>query len=223
MESVESLLEEVGNLHRRSRAYTQRERFPEAARYLEEAIALLEPELSAARERETESGVAPRLALSLADTYGRLGGVLRRMGDLGQARAAYRKGAELEGDPALQLVNSYCSTNALVLEFLLSGEGPEYADRVRAARQTTLAQAEGPRREDWWAWAEVAILAVLLGDAEAATGAFERFSRAGARPADIDSVTPVLAEIAARAEKSPDVASSSRRMIDVLAGLRVGD
>lgn len=219
---VEEVLDRTADLQRGARAYTKRELYDRAAEYLEEAVTLLEPTLQAQLRDADAGGTSARLGAALADVYGMLGGVYRRLDRLEDALHYYSSGSVLEQDPALGLVNSYSLTNRHVIAFLLAPETEE-PDRtaIEDARAIVRAQAEGPRRDDWWAWADVGILSVLLGDPAAAEQAYRMFSRLGARATDFDSAASVLDEIVLRAAGHNDAAvRCAKTMRELLAEMR---
>jgi hypothetical protein len=56
-------------------------------------------------------------------------------------------------------------------------------------------QVEGPRRDQWWAWADLGQLCLLGRRPREARDAYERFQQAGPRRVDYQSVLAVLGSL----------------------------
>jgi hypothetical protein len=79
------------------------------------------------------------------------------------------------------------------------------------------AQVQGPRRDQWWAWADLGLVCQLGGRAREARGAYEHFQQAGARPVDYKSVLDVLESLSATFEPSvPDLAARLGETVQTL-------
>jgi hypothetical protein len=146
--------------------------------------------------------VQAQLAVELADCHGLLGGVERRWALEGPAEdraahllasiSAYDDGCKLEADERHGIVNSYNRVNRLLVRLLLQpellgsrgtvdlggGTDPLDVREELAATATAIAdQLAGPRRGDHWAMADLALIQVLLDQADAVT-AYARFNAA---------------------------------------------
>ncbi|CAM5781095.1 Caspase family protein OS=Rhizobacter sp. AJA081-3 OX=2753607 GN=HZ992_24855 PE=4 SV=1 [Rhizobacter fulvus] len=163
--------------------------YPSALEMLGDAIELARNELatSTVAERRIE------MATELSDCFGLVGGVQRRWADeaddsardqhLKEAASAYDQGFVYESDPAFGIVNSYNLVNRLVVRVLLApqaltsdepmhlpGIAPlKLRDELGNAVTTVRGQLAGPRRGDYWALADLALLEVLSGRTGAAT------------------------------------------------------
>jgi hypothetical protein len=172
--------------------------YPRAVELLHDAIALGNTELASSGDAKVQG----QLAVELADCHGLLGGVERRWALDGPAEdraahlrasiSAYDDGFTLEVDQRYGIVNSYNRVNRLLVRLVLQ---PDLLDRsgtvdlgggtvpldVRqelAATATAIAdQLAGPRRGDHWAMADLALIQVLLDQADAVT-AYARFNAA---------------------------------------------
>ncbi len=75
-------------------------------------------------------------------------------------------------------------------------EGPEVLSQkkseISSAAELVWKQIQGPRRDDWWAWADLGLLRMLAGDREGGLAAYDGFARSGARAPDYRSVLDVL-------------------------------
>ncbi|MDA0162227.1 hypothetical protein OM076_18285 [Solirubrobacter ginsenosidimutans] len=219
--SVEDALERAADLQRRAKAYSRREHYDRAVAFLTQAIDLLEPALEQQRA-QTEASSTSLVATALADTHGVLGGTHRRQGRLDEALREYSAGREIEQDPEFGIVNSYNLTNEQVIAFLLAPQ-PDEQQRAaaKAAYELVWAQANGPRRGDWWAWADVGVLSVLAGERDDAENAYRTFLRLGARPTDLESAQLVLDEIVSHArEHDPEVMRCAEATVALLGELR---
>jgi hypothetical protein len=169
-------------------AKNQRDRgtkgYPRALSMLRDAIAIARADLDESSVAELRT----QLATELSDCFGLVGGVERRWADesAGEERAlhlkasirAYDDGFKFESDPQYGIVNSYNLVNRLLIRLLLS-PGALVADdavvldpnippvklahELEQAWVTIRQQLAGPRRGDYWALADLALLEVLLG------------------------------------------------------------
>jgi hypothetical protein len=172
--------------------------YPRAVELLHDAIALGKTQLAGSSAIELQG----QLAVELADCHGLLGGVERRwalegpQGDrelhLLASISAYDAGFQLEDDERYGIVNSYNRVNRLLVRLvlqpeLLDGSGtvdlgggtvPLDVRQELAATATAIAdQLAGPRRGDHWAMADLALIQVLLDQADPVT-AYARFNAA---------------------------------------------
>jgi tetratricopeptide (TPR) repeat protein len=173
--------------------------YSEPVEILGEAIDLLHAELkkSEARGADEAGDSSGALAGALADCYGMLGGVYRRAGDFDRSIEAYGQGETYELNPAYDVQNSYNITNAIAVRILkepqsLRTQGEQIAEAIEFIEK----QVKGPRREQWWAWADLGELRLLAGRIEEAREAYREFKDRGPRARDFESTTSVLNELA---------------------------
>jgi hypothetical protein len=142
---------------------------------------------------EERSNVAHRLS----DSWGRLGGMFRRANRLDDAIDAYRVGKDIEAE--FGLLDSYNLGNWIAVRVLRDpgAVGAMHAEIDQAMRLLSR-QVEGARRDQWWAWADLGMLALLDGEPALARAAYEGFATAGARPVDYRSTLDVVRELADR-------------------------
>ncbi len=160
-------------------------------------VALLEEAIAMAREGLTQSSIPElrsQLAIEIADCYGLIGGIQRRWAadgppheraaHLAASVLAYDAGFEFESDPQYGIVNSYNLLNRLIGRLLLRpdalsvkgaidfGPGIASVDVSREFEQAAGSireQLAGPRRGDYWAIADLALVQVVLGQADPAS------------------------------------------------------
>lgn len=185
-------IEQVRNL--KTSAKNQRDRggkgYARALAMLEEAIAIANAELSANPSAETRVA----FARELSDCYGLMGGVHRRCADeagggervtqLEASIRAYDQGHRYESDPQYGIVDSYNLVNRLLVRLLLAPDALtsnaaivldpnvaplHLAHELEQAAATIRQQLTGPRRGNYWALADLALLEVLLGRRPAST------------------------------------------------------
>jgi hypothetical protein len=169
-------------------AKNQRDRglkgYPRALSMLNEAITIARADLD-------ESTVTERrlqLAAELSDCYGLVGGVERRWANESKADErtlhlkssirAYDLGFKFESDPQYGIVDSYNLLNRLLVRLLLRPEALDVDGVVELdpdipavnlkveldkASATIRQQLAGPRRGNYWALADLALIEVLLG------------------------------------------------------------
>lgn len=174
-------------------AKNQRDRgikgYPRAVSILHEAITIAQKEL--ADDSMSETGKT--LAAELSDCFGLIGGVERRWADettdgervehLQKSIRAYDDGCAYESDERYRIVNSYNLVNRLIVRILLwpdalTGDSPALSDseiqslnlpkELDHAAAVIRQQLAGPRRGDFWALADLALLEVLQGRRPAA-------------------------------------------------------
>lgn len=187
-----------------------------ATRDQEEAVALLAGLLGDLKQEPAPVEECKEVARQLADYWGRLGGMYRRREMVTESIDAYEQGKELEGK--YQLDESYNRTNWIVLKLLddptqLEVLGPEIA----AVTALIAAQVKGPRRDEWWAWADLGLLRHLGGQPDEARTAYEQFHEVGARPSDYKSVLSVLESLRTEfTEPFPELAAALGSTIGLL-------
>jgi hypothetical protein len=183
---MEDLLQTIRDLKTKAKNRRDLGRYDGAEKILkDEAIPLLEEELSATDRAEWKA----QLASELADCFGILGGSYRRWGleskteqerilYLRKSVGAYQQGYELENNPEYHIVNSYNLVNRLVSYILLephsSSEAspPEKAggdfivfdvkQELKKAEAIIREQLNDKRRGDIWALADLALVSLLL-------------------------------------------------------------
>jgi hypothetical protein len=194
----DGLLRHADKAKNNARTETQLGNLEEAEQILVRLVAQLEDFLAeeeAPATRERTGTLTNLLAAHLADSYGMLGGVQRRQGDLRRAAQSYAKGKALELDSRFAVNNSYNLTNSLVVEIMLDPDSlATRQNEIQSAAQTLRGQVDGERRNQWWAWADYALLSLLSGDQDEVGRAYREFRRCGPRPSDYRSVLRVLKE-----------------------------
>lgn len=166
-------------------------RYEEAERYHRLAIDLC---TSIYEETRSDRAAHRHAAQVLADQCGRLGGTLRRSGDLPAALDAYRRGAQLERDWSLDA--TYNRTNAIVIQVIVDPRGTSALDDdLGAVLELLEAQVEGPRRRELWAWADLGLLSLVGGRDRAAMRAYGNLVELGPEPVFVDSVLAVLRQV----------------------------
>src|SRR5580704_8326901 len=163
-----------------------------AVEVLEETVKALSASPLAAGLEAAASPSKPMhdLASQLADCLGMLGGNYRRLGRLSDAQAAFESGRVYEESPSLEVMSSYNLINAITLPIesdgrALSAQRPYLEKAVTAISR----QVRDDRRNDRWAWADLAQCQLLLGDEAEAIQSYRRVRDLG----DEDTVASVTA------------------------------
>jgi hypothetical protein len=206
--------EEAERLALRARRYSARRDYPVAIDQQLQAIEVLREEL-AGLERDSPALADERTecAHRLSDYWGRLGGIYRRAEMIPEGIDAYQRGKEIERQ--YRLDDSYNLTNWIVLQLL---DDPTrlraLADEIDKAIGLIQVQVEGPRRDQWWAWADLGLVCHLGHRVREARGAYEHFRQTGARRVDYQSVLAVLSSLEERfSEPEPELAAALRETI----------
>jgi tetratricopeptide (TPR) repeat protein len=188
----------------------------EAIEFLRQELAALDQDSPALADERRES------AHRLSDCWGRLGGIYRRAGLIPEAIDAYRHGMLLERQ--YRLDDSYNLTNWIVVQLLEDpARLPALAGEIREAIALIQNQVGGPRRSQWWAWADLGLLCLLAGRFPEARAAYERFPRTGAKRAAYQSVLAVLGPLEERFRPSaPDLAAGLKDAIVYLESASTG-
>ncbi len=150
-----------------------------------------------------------RIAETLAEVLGSSGGIYRSAGDWKRSTAAYDAGCAIEQDERFDLVNSYNLTQRLVARVLLEPaawvidgsqiEQERFPDCLRKALLVVDRQTRGPRLDDAWAWADLAMLQVLSEqDAEATWDRMIEQAHAAHEPFVFSSTLKVIEDLLAR-------------------------
>jgi tetratricopeptide (TPR) repeat protein len=129
------------------------------------------------------------VATQLADLLGMLGGNYRRLGQLGEAQACFDRGSRLEGSPLFEIMSSYNLINAITLPI---ENDPQSLNSQREAMERAVAaiekQVAGERRNDRWAWADLAQCQLLLDRMDDALRSYARVRSLG----DDDTFSSVI-------------------------------
>jgi tetratricopeptide (TPR) repeat protein len=170
------------------------------------------------------------LAEALADVYGSSGGIYRSAEKYKDSVKAYDDGAEIEQDQRFGFVNSYNLTQRLVARVLLEPknwiqpgqviEGKNFAELLGAATTTVETQTLGPRANDVWAWADLAVLRILSGDAEGADIAFETLVDLAKQPFVFDSTNSVISDLLKQIDPVAKEDGADQRLVETAASLR---
>ncbi len=201
----------------RARLDSSRGNYEEAIRQQREAVRILEREsASLPQDSQTLADERKEYAHRLSDYWGRLGGIYRKADMTEEAVEAYRHGMEIEKE--YRLDDSYNRTNWIVLQVLDDpARLPDLRDEIEDAIALIQVQVEGPRRKQWWAWADLGLLCHLDGRVREARQAYQRFQMVGARSADCRSVLDVVSSVRARvAPSEPELAAEMAETIQAL-------
>jgi hypothetical protein len=226
-------------------AKNQRDRgakgYPRALSMLKEAIAIAQADLDESTVAERRS----QLASELSDCYGLVGGVERRWADefdddervlhLKASVRAYDDGFKFESDGRYGIVDSYNLLNRLLVRLLLRPDALAADDAVvldpdippvnlrrelERASDVIREQLAGPRRGNYWALADLALIEVLLGRSPA-TVAYADFIALS--PPDFAYVS-ALAGLSPLAKlpipSAPSVSEATALLNDLLKRLR---
>jgi tetratricopeptide (TPR) repeat protein len=156
----------------------------------------------------------------LSDYWGRLGGIYRRAGQISDGIDAYRHGMEIERE--FRIDDSYNLTNWIVLPLL---EDPArlaaLAGQINDAIAIVQVQVDGPRRDQWWAWADFGLLCLLGRRPQEARTAYDHFRQTGPTRADYGSVLAVLRSLQEQFERpEPELAADLSDAIKYLESAR---
>ena len=191
----------VDNLAVQAKRHSLRGEHETAVRLKQDAVVLcreIYEDLLRGSEQETtnDDGERHEAARKLADHYGQLGGVCRRAGQLKSALDSYTRGAKLEQD--WQLDDSYNRTNAIILTLLIDpGRLPALVGEIEKTAELIRSQVDRTRRDQWWAWADLGVLNLLVGRQHDALWAYDHFASTGALRGDYESTLTVLRELRA--------------------------
>ena len=191
--SVAEVLQETAErLALRARRSSDRGEYQDAIEQQLRAVEIRERELAELdRDSPTLADERKEAAHRLSDYWGRLGGIYRREGLISDGIDAYCQGMEIERE--FRLDDSYNLTNWIVLQLL---EDPArlsaLAGQIEDAIAIVQVQVAGPRRDQWWAWADFGLLCLLGRRSWEARAAYEHFQQAGPRRVDYGSVLAVL-------------------------------
>lgn len=191
-----------------------------AVEVLEETVKALDASpLAAGLLTATEPSKPMRdLATQLADCLGMLGGNYRRQGRLQEAQDAFERGRVYEESPTLEVMSSYNLVNAITLPIesdgaALNAQRPFLEKAVAALGR----QVHGERRNDRWAWADLAQCQLLLGNEADALQSYSRVRDLG----DEDTVASVTGVLERLANAAPALKSSVETVITHLKSERI--
>lgn len=177
---------------KRGDAYKRFGHTQQSVQAFEEGVGLLKESIELLKEGAQEDA-----AFDLAESYGSLGGLLRRVGSerLGEALEAYMAGAEIEASH--KLPSTYNRLNAIKLrlqlgESSLAGASDEINDLAKMIDRSIGIDPE--MRESGWAYADLGDCYALLGNLDEATTAYETFIRK-AESRSPETTLNVLAEL----------------------------
>jgi hypothetical protein len=196
----ERLQDEIRRLKNEARLLRDIGQTDRALSMIERAHSLLEtpqPVQTVDGRLESDDAVSSSVKAERANLWGIRGGILRRAGRLEEARAAYRQGRELEKD------DTYNRTNSIYLDLLIGPATPRTLEKeIRDARDKVERQIRAQRSRQWWAWADLGLLEMLLGRQQQADEAYRNFEESGARASDYDTVLSVLESLWAKFRES---------------------
>ena len=211
-----------------TRLVARAKRDKEAAKDLREendiagAIEVLAGAVKAYEESPLVAGLeaAPRaskpmrdVATQLADLLGMLGGNYRRLGQRDQAQACFERGSQLEASPLFEVMSSYNLVNAITLP-IESDSQALMAQREKLARAVAAIekQVAGERRNDRWAWADLAQCQLLLDRLDDALRSYARVRSLG----DDDTFTSVIRVLERLREAVPALEARVEAAVKVL-------
>jgi tetratricopeptide (TPR) repeat protein len=183
-------------------ALTNVKKYQEARSKLDEVIATLE------EAEKTPDKLDPKdlaeVRSELSDSYGMKGGILRREGKLEDALSMYEKGLTWEQEDS-----TYNLSNSIVLSIILKRQKPddhEILDKLKGVIKKLEKQVDGPRRDEWWAWADLAQFYLLCGDLKTAMNSYRKGQqKSGPSEKDYKSSIAVLTTLKNSIDDSPMV------------------
>jgi hypothetical protein len=204
--------------------------FEGAIKLLSQARGELESELRDLEPKRADSNAPGRfeqeVAAQLAHILGSMGGVYRRAKNYRASIASYDAGEKFENPEApYEIVNSYNLVQRLVSRVFLNPravdepevivEGLPLAKALDSARREIERQLTGKRRHDEYAAADLAVVALLRGDADwrDKLDAF-LFAEPKPQPYAVQATLDVLEELQGRLAETGD---GSREFRDRLA------
>lgn len=189
---------------------------------LEEATKILETDYKETKDDKDKD----ELSTELADCYGIMGGVYRRLSEdrdsdvkanLEKALKMYKKGCEYAVD------SSYNLSNLVVIPILID---PENLEREQANIEDGIVRIkELTRREkkyDWWAWTDLGLFDLLRNDYPAAIVAYKQATQLGPSSLNYKSTLSVLEQLqrTLNGSKSPTATSVTQSIGDIIDFLK---
>lgn len=207
---IEDKLKEIKSLKRKATALRNREEFLRAIEVLDIAI----KKLDSLRKEEDDKN----LRAELSDTYGMKGGVYRRMGgkdNLEIALKMYLKGKDIEN---IDKISSYNLANVISLNIDHLGKSPsdsEIKKDLENAVERLQADTNGSRKDEWWAWSDLAQFYLLLNQPDDAKQAYvNAIEKSGPSREEVQRHKEILEALAKRiANVTPEISSQ----IEVIA------
>jgi tetratricopeptide (TPR) repeat protein len=218
----EEALRDAERQRNQARVLTRLGDLPRAQKLLQNLTASLEMSLAEDEDEVRDEATSrAEVARALADAYGMLGGVEWRRGHLTEALTAYNCGRGIEQNKEFGISDSYNLVNAIVVSILrCPGDIDSLRDQIESAARVVGEQVQGERRDQWWAWADYALLTLLLGQEKVTKDAYSRFAECGPRWSDYQSVIRALQSLADALESVN--APTAKRLTDSIGvlGLR---
>jgi tetratricopeptide (TPR) repeat protein len=211
-----ALLKEARDLKEDATASRNLEEYDEAQKTLDEAIALLSSQME---EIGWSALTAKDIRTELADTFGMKGGVFRRSGNIAEALNAYRKGQSLED---IDKESTYNLSNVIALSITAdrrSPNDPALRKDIESAIERLERATKGKRKDEWWAWADLAQFYLLHNEPDTARSRYARGRReAGPTKNEIRRNIAILEELAGyMAGTAPEIAANLREAIAELS------
>jgi hypothetical protein len=167
-------------------------------------------------EQAKDGKYKDELRQELADCYGMMGGVYRRLSQDPRLSADAVK-AYLEDSEKMYKIgydfavdDSYNLSNLVVIPILINPERlDEYKPFIEDSRVKIEALVRGKRKYDWWAWTDLGLFNLLVCDYPSAKAAYEQATQLGARSPNYKSTISVLEQLkkALSTAKSPTAKS----------------
>jgi tetratricopeptide (TPR) repeat protein len=200
-------LEAVRALKSRAAAERNRGRLDRAQQRLDEAIGALQ-QLRADTTLDFRS--QQEVQAELADTFGMKGGVHRRENRLDAALDAYRDGLALEQEGGTSTYNLGNVIALSIVELGIPPEAPLVSDYLSRGIELLSQATRSDRRDEWWAWADLAQFFLLAGQPDKAREAYAEGRRqAGPSNEEIKRHSEVLLELARKtAATSPKISTT---------------
>jgi tetratricopeptide (TPR) repeat protein len=204
---AEAKLSEIRNLKEKATALRKREQYDRALATLDEAIHLLDDLRHTTDTKEIRT--------ELADTHGMIGGVHRRQQDLYAALAAYRRGRQIED---IDKASTYNLSNEITLGIATEGVSPtepNMRNDLEIAIERLTAETQGRRKDEWWAWSDLAQFYLLANKLDQARDSYSKaLARTGVTTDEIHRHATILQELASRiADKAPEISNNIRKAI----------
>jgi len=165
---------------------------------LNQAVEVLMQEASTTHEDSYKD----HIDRELADCYGMIGGIYRRLAQINESDSklfksylekaldSYKNGKEIEKD------DSYNESNFIIINILINpmqliNQKKEILEVLSKIQE----QVKGKRRDQWWAWSDLGLFKLLSGDKQGALEAYSQFKQKGARETDYESTLAVLSDL----------------------------
>jgi|APLak6261659701_1056019.scaffolds.fasta_scaffold00601_4 tetratricopeptide (TPR) repeat protein len=209
---IDMKLTEIRKLKQTATSLRNRDEFDLAQDNLDKAIQKLK-DLQATTSDEAD---LRELRGEIADTYGMKGGVYRRQGKLDEALGEYTIGREWE---KIDNFSTYNLSNIISLKIDWKNFSPEgLRDDIQAAIEQLTKETQGTRKDEWWAWADLAQFYLLLNNPDEARRCYaEGRSTTGATRGEIERHVSILSELANKTkETAPSISKNIKSVINEL-------